>query len=188
MTWLSASETDKAIIQEIETQTDRAAALIAVAYLEERLRSALDARSHRHANVEKEIYRSSGPLGSFSAKIDLALLLGIIEPKVHNFFHTIKDIRNVFAHQAEPRDFNTQKIRDLSNNLTFNADIRITTTGDDPIHFLLGPDGTPRTAFMNAIKLLLLVLDLEIKSLPLRQPPPPLFAFDVMQASSAPKL
>jgi hypothetical protein len=65
MTWLSASETDKAIIQEIETQTDRAAALIAVAYLEERLRSALDARTHRHANVEKEIYRSSGPLGSF---------------------------------------------------------------------------------------------------------------------------
>src|SRR5258705_7001209 len=48
MTWLSASETDKAIIQEIETQTDRAAALIAVAYLEERLRSALDARTHRH--------------------------------------------------------------------------------------------------------------------------------------------
>jgi hypothetical protein len=69
MTWLSASETDKAIIQEIETQTDRAAALIAVAYLEERLRSALDARTHRHANVEKEIYRSSGPLDRSRPKL-----------------------------------------------------------------------------------------------------------------------
>src|SRR5258708_37698427 len=97
-------------------------------------------------------------------------------------------LKKKYTPVPEPRDFNTQKIRDLSNNLTFNADIRITTTGDDPINFLLGPDGTPRTAFMNAIKLLLLVLDLEIKSLPLRQPPPPLFAFDVMQASSAPKL
>src|SRR5260221_4975215 len=68
MTWLSASDTDKAIIQEIETQTDRAAALIAVAYLEERLRSALDARTHRHANVEKEIYPSSGATGLQYAK------------------------------------------------------------------------------------------------------------------------
>jgi DNA-binding MltR family transcriptional regulator len=182
MTWLSASELDKAIIQEIEAQTDRAAALIATAYLEERLRSALDARTHRHTNVEEKIYRSSGPLGSFSAKIDMALLLGIIEPQVHKFLHTIKDIRNVFAHQAAPRDFNTQKLKDLSLNLTFSADIHITTTGDHAIDFLLRPDGTPRTAFMNAIKLLILALDMEIKTSPPRRPPPPLFSFDATQA------
>ena len=109
MTWL-ASNLNKEIIQEIEAQTDRAAALIAAAYLEERLRAALDARTCRYANVENEFYRSSGPLGSFSARIDLALLLGIIEPQVHKFLHTIKDIRNAFAHQAEPRDFDTQRL------------------------------------------------------------------------------
>src|SRR5258708_20391008 len=97
-------------------------------------------------------------------------------------------LKKKYTPVPEPRDFNTQKIRDLSNNLTFNADIRITTTGDDPINFLLGPDGTPRTAFMNAIKLLLLVLDLVLKSLPLRQPQPPLLPFDVFYASTPPNM
>jgi hypothetical protein len=171
---MTVTDNDKPIIAEIEKQTDRAAALIAGAYLEERLKIAIQARTIRDTDVEKQIYRSSGPLGSFSAKIDMGLLLGIYEPQVHKMLHTVKDIRNEFAHKAEPRDFNSQRIRDLSFNMNVSAqfELKEKNTGQ-VINIVMVPDGTPRTAFMNATKMLLLFLDMEAKQLPLRVPAPP---------------
>jgi hypothetical protein len=76
MTWITLSDADKPILEEIEKQTDRAAALIATSYLEDRLVEAIKARTVRDQNVEKDMFRNSGPLGSFSAKIDLGFMLG----------------------------------------------------------------------------------------------------------------
>ena len=121
MTWITASDDDKPILEEIEKQTDRASALIATSYLEDRLLSAIKARIVRDDKLEQKMFRGSGPLTAFSAKIDLAFMLGIYGGEVQKMLHTIREIRNEFAHQPQPRDFNSQRIKDLCDNISFSA-------------------------------------------------------------------
>ncbi len=174
MTWITVSSDDKPIVEEIEKQTDRAAALIASAYVEERLLLAIQARTNRYEKIEKDFYRGAGPLGSFSAKIDLGLLLGVYEPRIHQMLHTIRNIRNEFAHQPKPRDFNSQRIGDLCDNIAVRVKLGMTeaTTGHR-IEIDLEAPQTRREAFLNAVKMLLLWLDMEIKQMPARLPAPP---------------
>jgi DNA-binding MltR family transcriptional regulator len=175
MAWVIASEADKPILDEIKNQTDRGAALIATAYLEERLLAAIKARIVRDESLENELFRGSGPLAAFSVKIDFGFMLGIFDASVHKMLHTIRKIRNEFAHKPEPRDFNSQRIGDLCKNISIVNEITIKhqTTGEI-VQFRLEPDGTPKTAFMNAIKYLLLVAEAETKNRPLRVPAAPI--------------
>ena len=173
MGWTVTCDEDKAIIDEIHAQTDRGAALIAGAYLEQRLVLALKARMNRNEAVENELFRTSGPLGTFSAKISLALLMGIIDANTHRILKTIKEIRNDFAHNAEPLTFESQRIRALSNNINISAHIQLATPNGQTLDFNFKPDGKPKTAFLNAIKLVLLALDMELKMLPPRVPAAP---------------
>ena len=49
--------------------------------------------------------RPSAPFSTFSAKIQLGMAIGIYGPMMHGRLNAIKDIRNVFAHQALPLTF-----------------------------------------------------------------------------------
>jgi hypothetical protein len=175
MVWLRASVDDDAILREIE-QTDRAAALIAVAYLEERLLAAICARLVRNAKAEAGLFGRSRPISTLSSRIDLGALIGVYGDEMRRRLHTIREIRNEFAHKPQPRDFNFQKIRMLCENIAFEARIQIDNEAEN-LHFKLAfiPDGTPRSMFMNAIKYLLWLLDMETKQIPLRTPVPPMF-------------
>jgi hypothetical protein len=169
--WPGKADSDKAIVEEIEKQTDRATALIATAYLEERLVMAIKARLNHHEEIENRLFKGAGPLASFSSKIDLGFLLGLYDPGEYQHLHIIREIRNEFAHKPEPRDFNFQRIFDLCKNINVqvNIDLRHEETKTD-WNFKTVADGTPRTAFLNAVRLLLLHLDIETKKTPLRKP------------------
>ena len=77
MAWTIRNEADNAIILETSKQTDRGAALIATAYLEERLIDAIKARLIHDLTLENKLFKGSGPLASLSAKINMGFLLGI---------------------------------------------------------------------------------------------------------------
>jgi DNA-binding MltR family transcriptional regulator len=176
MAWIGPEE-DQPIIDEIERQTDRAAALIAQAYMEQRLLNAIKAPLENEDDIQQGLFRPSGPLGSFSSRIDLARLLGIIEPRIHKTLHVIREIRNEFAHKPQPRDFNFPRIKDLCANIDVSLDIRAhNRTTDETYRITLRPDGSSRTAFMKSIKLLLFCLSMEINRMPPRRPAPPAFA------------
>lgn len=49
-------------------------------------------------NMAERIFDGYGPLSTFSAKIDVAFALDLIDADVHRDLRTIKDIRNCFAH------------------------------------------------------------------------------------------
>jgi hypothetical protein len=117
MVWVTASEADKPLLGEIENQTDRGAALIATAYLDERLLAAIKVRIIRDESLENKLFRGSGPLAAFSVRIDIGFMLGIFDAKVHKMLHTVREIRNEFAHKPEPRNFNSQRIKDLCKNI-----------------------------------------------------------------------
>src|SRR5258706_8269848 len=116
MVWMLKKH-DIAIIKEIERQRDRGAAIIAGACLEERLTELLQAAFEKHDDVSNQIFKGYGPLASFRAKIDLALLLGMYPEYTHKTLLIIKDVRNEFAHRSEKITSKTQRIVDLCSNL-----------------------------------------------------------------------
>ena len=177
MPWSIKELSDHAVLDELESQTDRGATLIAGAYLEDRLIDAIKARTNRHADIENRFYKGHGPLASFSAKIDLGYLLGIYDETFCRFLHVIRRIRNEFAHQFQPLNFDSQKIRDLCANIAVSAEIELTEKGGrhQKITFKIRRGKTPKEQFINAIQLAIFVLDMEIKFLPLRKPAPPVY-------------
>jgi DNA-binding MltR family transcriptional regulator len=104
-------------MQDLKKASDRAVAIIAGSLVEARVRTALEETFHRNASIENEMFRSSGPLGSFSAKIKLAFLVGIISKEAYKELETLKDIRNRFAHYLDIKDFKSERICVWCNNL-----------------------------------------------------------------------
>lgn len=115
MTWIILDSSQQAIVDEIEKQTDRGAALVASSFLENRLEQAIKARLWPNpdpAILGKLFNGAAAPLGSFSAKIDLGHLLELYPHAVHWLLHRIRDIRNDFAHEENPISFDTPTVSD----------------------------------------------------------------------------
>ena len=73
--------------------------------------------------------------------------------------------------KRNPRDFNSEKISALCANINLKVEMDLKSDKQSG-HFELQPDGTPKTAFLNAVKWLLLITDMETKHEPLRPPAP----------------
>lgn len=106
-----------ALVQEIETQTDRGAAIVGAAWVEEELQASIESFLSKEKKAWERLFRKSGPLSSFSAKIDLALLLGIVSAVIASDLHIIRDVRNEFAHSILDKNslspsFSTPHIKD----------------------------------------------------------------------------
>src|SRR5271166_520115 len=101
--------------------SDRAAGVLAGAILETRLERALRSKlcqgSKVHEEKTNQLFRPSGPIGSFSA-IDLGLLLGFYSETVWKELVTIKKIRNAFAHQLAVTSFDASPVSDWVQTLT----------------------------------------------------------------------
>lgn len=106
------------LVEEINGQTDRGAAIVAAAWLEEALSAALESVLHQHKTSWQRLFAGNGPLTTFSAKIDLCRLLGMLTDMVRADLHIIRDVRNEFAHQIAHKEqhtklsFETTHIRD----------------------------------------------------------------------------
>lgn len=111
-----------AMINEIIEQTDRAAAIVAFAYLDEILTEVVQSHfynyKHRGEDIRKTLFKGAGPLATFSARRRLAYLLGLFGPKTFADLERIAQIRNEFAHTRLVRTFKSQRIRNLCEALT----------------------------------------------------------------------
>jgi len=118
MPWPLMNPAHSTVIAEINGQTDSAAAILAVSFLEDRLAELLQAWLFDEPKVVDKMFGGSGPLATFSAKIDMGLLLGILEKSRHRELHLIRRIRNTFTHGLEAVTFETPKIRDQCENFS----------------------------------------------------------------------
>lgn len=112
-----ALERELALVQELEHQSDRGAAIIGLAWVEEALQAALESFLEDDKTARDRLFRPSGPLSSLSAKIDLARLLGMITAVIAADLHVLRKIRNDFAHSVLAEDnsalsFETPYIKD----------------------------------------------------------------------------
>jgi len=111
MEWLLLDPSERRMIEEIANQSDRGAALIAGSYLEKRLEDSIKSIMWATEPVYKEIFEGTGPLATFSAKINVAYALGLYPKEIQEKCHLIRRIRNEFAHEIEPWTFNTESVR-----------------------------------------------------------------------------
>jgi hypothetical protein len=106
-----------AAIRQLATDSDRAAAIVGAAILETRLTQSIKGRTFSDKTINERMFGSMGALGSLSAKIDLAYMLGIFNRDVHQDLHVVRRIRNRFAHHLDVTDFNSQSILDMCASL-----------------------------------------------------------------------
>ena len=140
---LSEDSTVSSAIKEIEKGSDRAAAIVAAAFVEDHLTTVLKSRFHCDEKMTPELFQGSGPLAPFSTKIKLAFITGLLSARACKDLQTIRKIRNEFAHKLENLTFETQNIKALAINLTipdwYNVTLGINQNddGDKPIELSL---------------------------------------------------
>jgi hypothetical protein len=85
--------------RENDNGTERGTVLVWTSIIDDILRNSLTLFfADAGDNVIRKLLDPSRPLGSFSSRIDLAFALGIIDSTEHRLCHSMRDIRNSFAH------------------------------------------------------------------------------------------
>jgi hypothetical protein len=99
---------------ELEKQTDRGAAIIAAAVLEDLLAAVVQRRLIELSGKRTEaLFGRMAPLSTFSAKIEMGFALGIYGDDGRIHLDTIRDVRNKFAHKFESLSFEHHDIAAL---------------------------------------------------------------------------
>lgn len=122
-TWNLRNKGEEEAVHSLATDSDRAVAIVAAAFLENRLEQELK-NSLRHDEVgakeAKWMMDTAGPLGAFAVKIRMGLLLRLFGKVVFREMMIIKDIRNEFAHvigENAVRSFASPEIKDRCGHL-----------------------------------------------------------------------
>jgi len=108
----TADEWLEAVRREFETESDRAAAIVVAAMLDEALGLLLQKKLVSPVSRENSILDGSeAPLQSFSARINASFQLGLISRFMARDLHLIRKIRNEFAHEPLGRTFDSETIK-----------------------------------------------------------------------------
>jgi DNA-binding MltR family transcriptional regulator len=110
-------------------ETDRGAVLMAAAFLDDKLKGLIEKRLVQDRKVRKRVFDFNGALGTFSSRIDFAYLIGVIPKNAQKDLHTIRNIRNQFAHHAAPLSYDDEKVKGLCNNLVFHGVLETADAG-----------------------------------------------------------
>lgn len=104
--------------QELQKESDRAAAILAAAYVDSLIGAKLSTLFDKgNSKTRRKLFEdANGPFSSFSAKIDAACCLGWLEPDAFHDIGVIRRIRNKFAHQIHGFRFDTPEISELVNS------------------------------------------------------------------------
>lgn len=95
-----------AMVEEMNGESERAVAIVGAAWVEEGLTNALREITEDHAEAKKRLF--AGALSTFSAKIDLAKVLGLVSDAIWKDLHAIRVIRNAFAHDVAHKTEHTR--------------------------------------------------------------------------------
>lgn len=102
---------------EIKTISDRACAIVCVAYLDDFLQKIILSFLCEDSTAQnKTLFAQNGPLSTFSSKIVLAYRLGLISKYEQNSLNLIRKIRNAFAHDLHTDSFEYNPIKELLKN------------------------------------------------------------------------
>lgn len=121
--------------QSLIDESDRGAAILAACHFEEWLRERIMSKFvDLNREMERKIFDGNGPLSTFAAKIDIAYALQLYDERTRTDLHTIRRIRNIFAHSSVPLEFEDKKVAELCRKLApeqlaDKQDLRLTYMG-----------------------------------------------------------
>lgn len=185
------------IDKELLDGSDRAVGILAGAFVEDHLTDAISATMAQDENTLKELFSPGRPIGDFGTKIDTGYLMYLYSPFARKELHTIRSIRNDFAHKLAINSFDHQAIRDRCSNLKSWEEIHILLYQLEPgkLELRIGPKLLERGEYANAInfvwttypitsreryiaacKFYIAAFTLQARSAA-QQPPPPGFVF-----------
>jgi DNA-binding MltR family transcriptional regulator len=122
----------------LTNESDRGCALFVAAFLDSELERLLDKFFVNNASVKKDMLDQSRPLSSFSARIDMSYLLGLLGPKAHRDLHLIRKVRNEFGHVPIELNFDDQRIKQRCGELYHDGYIEEVSPRDKFIRTAMG--------------------------------------------------
>lgn len=103
--------------KEMDAGSDRAAAVLGGAFLDEQLKQLLESLLVEDKKLSEALFSPGGALGSFSSRTKMAYALGLLSPEIYKDIDTIRKIRNDFAHLLHGISFNSDSIKTRCQNL-----------------------------------------------------------------------
>lgn len=104
----------------LKEESDRGSVLMSAAFLDEYLSSLLKANFIDDEKTFTDLCNGTGGLATFSAKIELCYLLGLISLETRRDLNIIRRIRNEFAHSMETISFETESVANRCRSLNGN--------------------------------------------------------------------
>lgn len=123
-------------LKEFQDESDRGAALIGAAMLDDKLANTL-LSFFKNKKEGKELLQVNSPLGSFNSRIKISYCIGLITDLEYHDLEIIRKVRNEFAHRLTGMSFESPKIKTLCSNLKSDTPGDISTN--------------PRFLFINAV-------------------------------------
>jgi DNA-binding MltR family transcriptional regulator len=124
-----------------ETNSDRSVCIIMSSMLERMLETAilfrLKINDKDKSVLDKKVsllFEENGALSSFSGNIDFAFALSLMDEDLRKDFHTVRRIRNAFAHAALTITFDTEEISNEIRKFTQLSDANTIKTDDTGAH------------------------------------------------------
>jgi hypothetical protein len=100
------------VLSELHSESERSAAIIGAAFVEDALQRALLSRmrSPLSSDDRRRLFGANGALSSFSGKIMIAYATHLLGPETRDDLDCIREIRNAFAHTVGSLSFETPQI------------------------------------------------------------------------------
>jgi len=136
-----------AFLKEFQDETDRGAALVGAALLDQKLADTLRGFMVKSPAADELLDGGAASIGSFSARIKAAFALGLIDVHERHECDLIRKVRNEFAHRTHGTTFADSKISALCNALESDLPGGASSF-----------DGNARAIFINAVVLTVLRL------------------------------
>lgn len=121
--WDTAKHWASVFDEEFSKESDRASIIISVAMLDEALETILKTYLVPCSSEDSLMEGAYAPISTFSAKIDLAHRLGLISTRLCRDLHTIRKIRNAFAHNIKDCSFRDTAVRSRIIELVRSSEI-----------------------------------------------------------------
>jgi|GEM_PF-5250245 len=104
------------LVGRFNEETDRAAGVLACAYLDAYLEDLLREMWTKGKRTE-ELFQGQGALGSLSSKIGIVYALGIVDDHAARDLDLIRKVRNHFAHDIRNATFDTSPVADWCSEI-----------------------------------------------------------------------
>jgi hypothetical protein len=117
--------------KEQANESDRGRVLVVTAFIEDLVSELLLSYLPDIPSTKELLIGHNAPVSNLSGKVALARSLGLLKAEEYEAIHTVRKIRNKFAHVVEV-DFENQSIFDLTENLNFALENLDSDAGSKP--------------------------------------------------------